>query len=61
MRSTEMNLMEELKKLNEELSKEDAEYKKEHKNLTSQLNSQKKDLVKTKNEAKILHDFRVNY
>ena len=53
--------MEELKKLNEELSKEDAEYKKEHKNLTSQLNSQKKDLVKTKNEAKILHDFRVNY
>jgi len=57
-RKREMKLLEELKKLNEDLSKEEQEYKKDQNNLNNKLQETKKDFAKTKQESEVLREFR---
>jgi len=59
-RRREMKLLEELKKLNEDLSKEEQEYKKDQNNLNNKLQETKKEYAKTKQESEVLKEYRVN-
>ena len=59
-RTEEMKLFKQLRTLNEELSKEEAEYAKDTKNLESRLAAEKKKLAKTKMEENIFKDYRKN-
>jgi hypothetical protein len=60
MRKTEMALFEKLRKLTDDLSKEQAEYDDDNDKLSKKLEAAKKELAKTKMEASILRKFRKN-
>jgi hypothetical protein len=57
-RRTEMNLFERLRKLNEDLIKEQIEYEKDQKNLNNKLANKKKELAKAKMESKFVKEYR---
>ena len=57
-RKNEMNLFERLRKLNEDLTKEQLEYDKDQKNLNNKLSNKKKELSKAKMESKFVKEFR---
>jgi hypothetical protein len=59
-RKREMQLFEQLKKLNDDLAKEEAEYIKDSKNLNNRLVAEKKKLAKTKMEENIFKEYRKN-
>lgn len=59
-RTREMELFEELRKLNDVLAKEEADYLKDTKNLEARLLAEKKKLAKTKMEENIFKDYRKN-
>jgi hypothetical protein len=59
-RKREMSLFEQLRKLNEDLAKEEAEYIKDSKNLNNRLLQEKKKLAKTKMEENIFKEYRKN-
>jgi hypothetical protein len=57
-RKIEMSLFERLRRLNEDLSKEQIEYDKDQKNLNNKLANKKKELAKTKMESNIVREYR---
>ncbi len=59
-RAREMELFEELRKLNDVLAKEESDYIKDTKNLEGRLVSEKKKLAKTKMEENIFMTYRKN-
>jgi hypothetical protein len=59
-RKKEMQLFEQLKKLNDDLAKEESEYIKDSKNLNNRLVAEKKKLAKTKMEEMIFKEYRKN-
>jgi len=60
LRKKEMSLFERLRKLNEDLTKEEQEYIKDSSLLNKKLVIAKKELAKTKMEVNILRDYRKN-
>ncbi len=61
LRKKEMSLFERLRKLNEDLAKEEQEYIKDSKHLNNKLVIAKKELAKTKMEMNIMRDYRKSY
>lgn len=61
LRKKEMSLFERLRKLNEDLAKEEQEYIKDSKHLNNKLVIAKKELAKTKMEMNIQRDYRKGY
>jgi hypothetical protein len=61
LRKKEMSLFERLRKLNEDLQKEEQEYIKDSKHLNNKLVIAKKELAKTKMEMNIQRDYRKGY
>lgn len=57
-RRTEMHLFERLRRLNEDLQKEQTEYEKDQKNLNNKLVLKKKELAKAKMESKFVKEYR---
>jgi len=61
LRKKEMSMFERLRKLNDDLAKEEQEYNKDSKHLNNKLVIAKKELAKTKMEMNIIRDYRKNY
>ena len=59
-RKKEMSLFEQLRKINDDLTKEEIEYTKDKKNLNNKLLSERKQLAKTKMEENIFKEYRKN-
>ena len=60
-RNIEMNLFFKVRKLNEDLASEEAEYVQDVKKLNHRLEIEKKELAKAKMEEKILSEYRVRF